>query len=207
MKRMSKRIQMAKKSALKRAPSTDQIEKRAKSQARNQMTRRWTRGKNESVHVSIVLNWRKDVEKKSTNKESSDRINKKDVATGPQDRTETAGHQKKDRLMIHSFKNYLIEEDKIAYFTFGRLNPPTIGHEKLMDALAKQAGSNDYFVFVSQTQDKKKNPLNYNAKVKHIRKMFPRHARRVMINKKVRTVFDAASLSCMTRDTAVSLWL
>jgi len=95
--------------------------------------------------------------------------------------------------MIHSFKNYLIEEDKIAYFTFGRLNPPTIGHEKLMDALAKQAGRNDYFVFVSQTQDKKKNPLDYNAKVKHIRKMFPRHARRVMINKKVRTAFDAAS--------------
>ena len=95
--------------------------------------------------------------------------------------------------MIHSFKNYLIEEDKIAYFTFGRLNPPTIGHEKLMDALAKQAGRNDYFVFVSQTQDKRKNPLDYNAKVKHIRKMFPRHARRVMINKKVRTAFDAAS--------------
>lgn len=95
--------------------------------------------------------------------------------------------------MIHSFKNYLIEEDKIAYFTFGRLNPPTIGHEKLMDALAKEAGRNDYFVFVSQTQDKRKNPLDYNAKVKHIRKMFPRHARRVMINKKVRTAFDAAS--------------
>ena len=95
--------------------------------------------------------------------------------------------------MIHSFKNYLIEEDKIAYFTFGRLNPPTVGHEKLMNALAKQSGKNDYFVFVSQTQDKKKNPLDYNAKVKHIRKMFPRHARRVMINKKVRTAFDAAS--------------
>lgn len=94
--------------------------------------------------------------------------------------------------MIHSFKNYLIEEDKVAYFTFGRMNPPTTGHEKLLDALAKQSGRNDYFVFVSQTQDKKKNPLNYNSKVKHIRKMFPRHARRVMINKKVRTAFDAA---------------
>jgi phosphopantetheine adenylyltransferase len=95
--------------------------------------------------------------------------------------------------MIHSFKNYLIEEDKVAYFTFGRFNPPTIGHEKLLDALAKQSGKNDYFVFASQSQDSKKNPLNYNAKVKHIRKMFPRHARRVMINKKVRTVFDAAT--------------
>ena len=95
--------------------------------------------------------------------------------------------------MIHSFKNYLIEEDKVAYFTLGRLNPPTIGHEKLLDSLAKQAGRNDYFVFVTQSQDKKKNPLSYNAKVKHVRKMFPRHARRVMINKKIRTVFDVAT--------------
>ena len=95
--------------------------------------------------------------------------------------------------MIHSFKNYLIEEDKVAYFTLGRLNPPTIGHEKLLDSLAKQAGRNDYFVFVTQSQDKKKNPLSYNTKVKHVRKMFPRHARRVMINKKIRTVFDAAT--------------
>jgi hypothetical protein len=94
-------------------------------------------------------------------------------------------------MPIHSFKNYLTEEDKVAYFTFGRMNPPTVGHEKLLDKLASAAGKNDYFVFVSQTQDKKKNPLNYNQKVKHIRKMFPRHARRVMINKKVRTAFDA----------------
>ena len=95
--------------------------------------------------------------------------------------------------MIHSFKDYLTEEDKVAYFTFGRMNPPTAGHEKLLDALAKQSGKDDYFVFVTQTQDKNKNPLNYSQKVKHIRKMFPRHARRVMINKKVKTVFDAAS--------------
>lgn len=95
--------------------------------------------------------------------------------------------------MIHSFKDYLVEEDKIAYFTFGRLNPPTIGHEKLLDSLAKKAGRNDYFVFVTQSQDKKRNPLDYNSKVKHVRKMFPKHARRVMINKKIRTVFDAAS--------------
>lgn len=95
--------------------------------------------------------------------------------------------------MINSFKNYLIEEDKVAYFTFGRMNPPTIGHEKLMDSLAAKAGRNPYFVFMSQSQDAKKNPLNYNAKVKHVRKMFPKHARRVLINKRVRTFFEAAS--------------
>ena len=95
--------------------------------------------------------------------------------------------------MINSFKQYLHEENSVAYYTFGRMNPPTVGHEKLLDSLAKKAGRNDYFVFLSQTSDSKKNPLDYSSKVKHVRKMFPRHARRVMINRKVRTAFDAAS--------------
>lgn len=95
--------------------------------------------------------------------------------------------------MIKSFNEYLIEEKNIAYFTFGRMNPPTAGHEKLLDNLAAKSGKNPYFIFLSQSQDPKKNPLDYSSKIKHVRKMFPRHARRVMINRKVRTVFDAAS--------------
>ena len=95
--------------------------------------------------------------------------------------------------MINSFKQYLHEEDSVAYFTFGRMNPPTKGHEKLLNSLSSASGKNDYFVFLSQTKDAKRNPLDYNSKVKHVRKMFPRHARTVMINKKVRTAFDSAS--------------
>ena len=37
--------------------------------------------------------------------------------------------------MITSFKNYLSEEEKVVYFTFGRMNPPTVGHEKLLNKL------------------------------------------------------------------------
>lgn len=95
--------------------------------------------------------------------------------------------------MISSFSKYLQEEDKVAYYTFGRLNPPTIGHEKLLDSLAQKSGKNDYFAFLSQSQDKKKNPLDYSTKIKQVRKMFPRHARRVIISKSVRTVFDAST--------------
>jgi len=93
--------------------------------------------------------------------------------------------------LIHSFKNYLIEEEKTVYFTFGRMNPPTIGHEKLLDVLARKAGKNPYRVFLSQSQDSKKNPLNYAEKIKYARKMFPKHARSIMLNKKVKTVFNA----------------
>lgn len=95
--------------------------------------------------------------------------------------------------MIKSFNDYLVEDGSVAHFTFGRMNPPTSGHEKLLDQLAKVAGKQPYFVFLSQVQDKKKNPLDYSAKVKHVRKMFPRHARRILINKSIRTAFDAAS--------------
>jgi len=92
--------------------------------------------------------------------------------------------------MINSFKQYLVEEEKIVYFTFGRMNPPTIGHGKLIDKLASMAGRNPYRIFVSQSQDPKKNPLNYSDKIKNIRKMFPKHARNVMINKDVKSAMD-----------------
>jgi len=93
--------------------------------------------------------------------------------------------------MSYSFKTFLAEEEKRVYFTFGRMNPPTIGHGKLLEKLATLAGKNQYRVYLSQTQDKKDNPLMYNDKIKIARKMFPRYARRIMLNKKVKTVFDA----------------
>jgi len=95
--------------------------------------------------------------------------------------------------MISSFRNFLVEEEKTVYFTFGRMNPPTIGHGKLIDTLAKKAGNNPYRIFVSQSTDPKKNPLDYTSKVKFIRKMFPKHARSIMLNRKVKNVMDIAT--------------
>lgn len=92
---------------------------------------------------------------------------------------------------LPSFKQYLVEEEREIFFTFGRMNPPTIGHAKLLDRLSSKAGKNPYKVFLSQSQDAKKNPLSYADKVKHARKMFPKHGRNILLNKKVRTAFDA----------------
>lgn len=94
--------------------------------------------------------------------------------------------------MINRFSQFLVEEEKICFWTFGRMNPPTIGHEKLLDKLASKAGKNTYRVFLSQSQDKKKNPLAYMDKIKFARKMFPKHARAIVINKKVKTFIEAA---------------
>ena len=93
--------------------------------------------------------------------------------------------------MIKNFSQYLVEEEREVYFTFGRMNPPTIGHGKVMDALAQKSGKADYKVFVSQSQDAKKNPLSYTDKIKHTRKMFPKHARNIMVDKTVKTAINA----------------
>ncbi len=97
------------------------------------------------------------------------------------------------RVAINSFKNYLVEEEKIVYFTFGRMNPPTIGHEKLLDAISKAAGSNPYKIYLSQSQDEDKNPLGYKEKVKIARKMFPRHARNILVDKGAKNLLEVAS--------------
>tara|TARA_B100002019_G_C21267883_1_gene600399 strand:+ start:1516 stop:2688 length:1173 start_codon:yes stop_codon:yes gene_type:complete len=93
--------------------------------------------------------------------------------------------------MINSFKNYLVEEEKVAYLVFGRMNPPTIGHEKLLQKLTTVAKQMPYRIYLSQSQDNKKNPLDYKSKVKFARKMFPRHARSIMYDTKIKTPFDA----------------
>ena len=62
---------------------------------------------------------------------------------------------------------------KTCHFTFGRFNPPTIGHEKLIKAVASYAGSGDYLIYPSQTFKKPNNPLPYEYKIEIMQKMFP----------------------------------
>ena len=66
-------------------------------------------------------------------------------------------------------------EEKRLVFTFGRFNPPTTGHKTLLDALKKVAGKDDYWIFPSHTQDKKKNPLDFKTKVGWMKKMYFTH--------------------------------
>ena len=88
---------------------------------------------------------------------------------------------------MKSFRQYVTEEVKEAVFTFGRFNPPTTGHEKLLDAVTKVAGRNKYFVYASHSNDAKKNPLDYKSKIKFMRKMFPRHARSIILDTKAKS--------------------
>ena len=64
---------------------------------------------------------------------------------------------------------------KSVVFAFGRMNPPTTGHGVLVKKVMDEAGSRsaDHFIFVSKSQDAKKNPLTHAQKVSYLRKLFP----------------------------------
>lgn len=88
------------------------------------------------------------------------------------------------------FKEYLKEATGHVTFTFGRFNPPTVGHEKLIEKV-HSVSKGAYRIYASQSHDAKKNPLDYNTKIKFMRKMFPRHARNIINDVKIKTAFDA----------------
>jgi nicotinic acid mononucleotide adenylyltransferase len=72
--------------------------------------------------------------------------------------------------------------------SFGRLNPPTIGHLKLMEAL-KRANPSDFRLYLSHTQDPKKNPLDYNTKLKFAREVLAPYGSHV-IESNAKTILD-----------------
>jgi hypothetical protein len=67
-------------------------------------------------------------------------------------------------------------KDKKIVTAFGRMNPPTTGHQKLIDAVLNKAKAEDadHDIRLSHTQDAKKNPLTQDQKLHHARKMFPK---------------------------------
>ena len=65
---------------------------------------------------------------------------------------------------------------KTMVFAFGRMNPPTIGHQKLIKKVEElaQKEKGDYVIVLSKTQKAPKDPLDPETKLKFAQKMFPR---------------------------------
>ena len=100
-------------------------------------------------------------------------------------------------MQFKSFTQYVTEETKSITVAWGRYNPPTIGHEKLMKTVAKIGRGETFRIYASQTyqnqKDKEgyfKDPIPYRDKIKIMRKMFPKYARNIMYTPKIRTMFD-----------------
>ena len=81
---------------------------------------------------------------------------------------------------------------------FGRFNPPTIGHQQLMDVAAQSASQDDggeYLIFPSRSQDKKKNPLDPDTKIAYMQKFYPNHAGNIVNDANTKTIFDVLRMA------------
>ena len=76
--------------------------------------------------------------------------------------------------------------------TFGRFNPPTVGHEKLLNKVSQQAKSTggEYRIYPSRSEDPKKNPLDAGTKIGFMKQAYPDHANAIQNNEDMRTIFD-----------------
>ena len=87
-------------------------------------------------------------------------------------------HQQKTNESKKTYQQFIKEaRGSTAVFTFGRFNPPTTGHEKLLKVVANTAQKErgDYFICMSHSQDARKNPLTYEQKTSFMKMIFPEH--------------------------------
>ena len=92
---------------------------------------------------------------------------------------------------MRTFRQFFEQKESKSLTTaFGRFNPPTIGHEKLIKAVEAAAGGGDFKIYASQSQDKLKNPLGYSEKVNFIKEMFPEYENNIVYDNKIKTIFD-----------------
>jgi len=81
-------------------------------------------------------------------------------------------------------------DDSTLTVAFGRFNPPTVGHEKLLKSAQKASQGGDLKIYPSRTQDPKKNPLDPDMKVSYMKKMFPEFEENIINDDDMKSIFD-----------------
>ena len=79
---------------------------------------------------------------------------------------------------------------KSVAFTFGRFNPPTIGHERLISKVAS-VRADKFFIFPSWRQNSQTDPLPHKLKYRYMKRAFPRYSKNIISNPKVKIVLHA----------------
>jgi hypothetical protein len=73
---------------------------------------------------------------------------------------------------------------------FGRFNPPTVGHEKLLKSAKRISAGGDIKIYPSRTQDPKKNPLDASKKIKYMKLMFPEFKDNIVNDPEMKSIFN-----------------
>ena len=93
--------------------------------------------------------------------------------------------------MRFGFKDLMIEGSGLIVVSFGRFNPPTIGHEKLIEKVKQVAGAAPFRIYPSHSVGEK-DPLPHAKKIAYMRKMFPKYKRNIIADKEAKTIIHIA---------------
>jgi hypothetical protein len=114
---------------------------------------------------------------------------KKSAAPTPESKPKAAPQPKAPPKTAASTADVPIDGNTITV-AFGRFNPPTIGHEKLLKAAKKASAGSDLKIYPSRTQDSKKNPLDPDMKISFMKKMFPDFEENIINDDEMRSIFN-----------------
>lgn len=84
------------------------------------------------------------------------------------------------------------EQNTAVVWSFVRANPPTKGHQLVVNKVAKLAKDCDYWIFLSHSQDTKKNPLDWQTKLDFFKRIMPKYAAHVYDQDDIKTPVQAA---------------
>jgi len=129
------------------------------------------------------------------NQKVGERDGNQDTNQVAQKQDETKKKQGKEEPKGSSNKEAPPEEGKeqqsdTLTIVFGRFNPPTVGHEKLLSMAKKTSTGGDYKVYPSRSQDPKKNPLDPDMKISFMKKMFSDYEENIVNDSEMKNIFD-----------------
>ena len=118
----------------------------------------------------------------------------KNQLTQKQDETKTKQNKEQpgegsSRGSSESEQDQKQEVDTLT-IVFGRFNPPTVGHEKLLSMAKKSSTGGDFKVYPSRSQDPKKNPLDPDMKISFMKKMFSDYEENIVNDPNMKNIFD-----------------
>ena len=139
----------------------------------------------------------KFVDKKKTKEQDGPTAKRKAAQAEPKEKTKKAKPQETgaERAKAGEGDQTSSESTETLTVAFGRFNPPTVGHGKLLSAARKASAGEDMKIYPSRSQDPKKNPLDPDMKISFMKKMFPDFEDNIINDDEMRSIFNVLTLA------------
>ena len=134
----------------------------------------------------------KFVDKKKAKAEDEPTAKRKAAPAKPEAKTKKAAPQETgaERAKASEADPNSGESAETLTTAFGRFNPPTVGHGKLLAAAKKASAGGDLKIYPSRSQDPKKNPLDPDMKISFMKKMFPDYSENIVNDDEMKSIFN-----------------